>query len=172
MIPSTSLVIVSFTQCSDKRSCSRTKELILAPHCLDPFTAELIQRTQSRPGKFLQNLALFSSKVRSNCCSVVLAPRSMGWLCRVSVYRQTSLELDVQCTASDCARLLLMRGSPHAQMPEWQTSIPLAFNTLVLQCQAASTQRRRLPSSVPASSQSPLCCAARPRKSSTSGEVI
>ena len=65
-----------------------------------------------------------------------------------------------------------MRGSPHAQVPEWQMSTSLAFNTLVLQGQAASTQRRRLLSFVPASSQSRLCCAARPRKSSTSGEAI
>ena len=100
--------------------------------------------------------AWLSHKVRSNCCSAVLAPRSMGWLCRVSVYRQTSLELDVPCTASDCARLLLVRGSPHAQIPEWQRSISLAFNTLSLQGQAASTQRRRLQSFVPASSQVPF----------------
>ena len=49
-----------------------------------------------------------------------------------------------------------MRGSPHAHMPEWQTSMSLAFNTLVLQGQAALTQRRRLQSSVPASSQVPF----------------
>ena len=86
----------------------------------------------------------------------MLAPRSMGWLCRVSVYRQTSLELDVQCTASDCAMLILARGSPHAQMPEWQTFTSLAFNTLVLQGQAASTQRRRLQCSALASGQVPF----------------
>ena len=58
-----------------------------------------------------------------------------------------------------------MRGSPHSQMPEWQMSISLAFNTLVLQGQAASTQRRRLSSSVPASSQSPpLLCRKAPQK--------
>ena len=170
MIHSTSPVAVSFTQCSDKCSCSRTKELILAPHCLDPSLRNSIR--EHNPGLERSYRAWLSSKVRCNCCSVVLAPRSMGWLCRVSVFRLTSLELHVKRTVSDCARLLPMRGSPHAQMPEWQMSISLAFSTLILQGQAASTQRRGLPSSVPASSQSPLCCAVRPRKSSTSGEAI
>ena len=170
MIPSTSPVAVSFTQCSDNCSCSRTKELILAPHCLDPSLRNSIR--EHNPGLENSYRAWLSSEVRCNCCSAVLAPRSMGWLCRVSVYRQTSLELDVQCTASGCARLLPMRCSPHARMPEWQMCISLAVSTLVLQGQAASTQRLRLPSSVPASSQSPLCCAARPYKSSTSGEAI
>ena len=49
MIPSAFPIAVSVTQCSDKCSCSRTKDLILAPHCLDPFITEFFQKTQSRP---------------------------------------------------------------------------------------------------------------------------
>lgn len=78
----------------------------------------------------------------------------------------------MQCTASDCAMLILARGSPHAQMPEWQTFTSLAFQHPCVAGPSSIDTEAQTTVLCASKRSAPLRCAARPRRSSTSGEAV